>query len=57
MRTNDRSGPTSYRKGQTGRVVEQPQRVIIKPEDIQRFAQMIAANPQAAINFQKMPPS
>ena len=33
------------------------QRVIIKPEDIQRFAQMIAANPQAAINFQKMPPS
>jgi uncharacterized protein YdeI (YjbR/CyaY-like superfamily) len=33
------------------------QRMIIKPEDIQRFAQMIEANPQAAINFQKMPPS
>jgi uncharacterized protein YdeI (YjbR/CyaY-like superfamily) len=32
-------------------------RVIIKPEDIQRFAQMIAANSQAASNFQKMPPS
>jgi hypothetical protein len=33
------------------------QRVIIKPEEIQRFAQMIAANSQSAINFQKMPPS
>jgi uncharacterized protein YdeI (YjbR/CyaY-like superfamily) len=30
-------------------------RRIITPEDIERFARLIAANPQAASNFQKMP--
>jgi uncharacterized protein YdeI (YjbR/CyaY-like superfamily) len=29
----------------------------IKPEDIERFAGLIAANPQAAANFHRMPPS
>jgi uncharacterized protein YdeI (YjbR/CyaY-like superfamily) len=33
------------------------QRVTAKFEDIQQFAQLIAANPQAAINFQKLPQS
>lgn len=30
------------------------QRVIIQPEDIRQFARLIAANPRAAANFEKM---
>ena len=36
---------------------DSPRGLIITPEDIERFARVIAANSQAAINFQKMPQS
>ena len=36
---------------------DSPQGLIITAEDIERFAHLIAASPEAAINFQRMPPS
>ena len=32
-----------------------PLRPTVKPEDIERFAEMIAPNPRAAVNFKRMP--